>query len=309
MVPETSNPIPILTFISILLISFGSFLAIGPIIGIGLVLPFFDFDLDTLLTAISNPLGNPQAKLPTFIIQGTASLIGFVVVPMIYLKKMKDPFFKQLLVPKSPTPLALLQTALIAFTFMVVLAPIVEWNANMTFPGFLSGFENWARSHEQLLEQLTRYLTQFDNHGQFVLGFLVIAIIPAIGEELVFRGVIQNQVSFLTKKPHLAIWLTAFFFSAFHLQFFGFLPRMLLGVLFGYLYFWSGNLLIPIFAHFVNNGFTLLIVYLHQLGIIEFDLESTDQIELLPVIISILVAFGLMVNFRNSFAARNQGYD
>ena len=84
---------------------------------------------------------------------------------------------------------------------------------------------------------------------------------------------------------------------------------MVLGVLFGYLYFWSGNLLIPILAHFVNNGFTLLMVYLHQLGIIEFDLETTEEIQLLPVIISILVASGLIVSFRNSFSARNHGYE
>lgn len=307
--PGTSNPIPTPTFISLLLVSFGAFLAIGPLIGIGLALPFFDFDLDGLLIAISDPLNNPQAKIPTYIVQGTASIIGFVLVPWIYLTRIQAPFFNRLVILNLPRPLAVLQIALIGIAFMVALAPVVEWNAEMTLPGFLSGFETWAKDHELLLEQLTRFLTQFDNPGQFAIAFLVIAVIPAIGEELLFRGVIQNQVYFLTGRGHLAIWITAFFFSAFHLQFYGFLPRMLLGVLFGYLYYWSGNLIIPILAHFVNNGFTLTMVYLHQLGVVEFDLESTDQVELLPVMLSILVASGLIVNFRNSFSQKTPGYE
>ena len=309
IISADSKPIPILAFLSMLLVSFGAFLAIGPIIGIGLALPFFDFDLDSLLTAISDPLNNPNAKIPTFIIQGTASLIGFVVVPWAYLTRIQVPFFNKLMKPKLPKPLAVLQIVFIALAFMIALAPVVEWNANMTMPGFLSGFEEWARSHELLLEQLTRFLTRFDNPGQFAIGFLVIAVVPAIGEELLFRGVIQNQIFFLTGRGHLAIWITAFFFSAFHLQFYGFLPRMLLGVLFGYLYYWSGNLIIPILAHFVNNGFTLIMVYLNQLGVVEFDLESTDQVELLPVILSILVASGLIVNFRNSFSRKTTGHE
>ena len=81
---------------------------------------------------------------------------------------------------------------------------------------------------------------------------------------------------------------------------------MLLGVLFGYLYYWSGNLLIPMLAHFINNGFTLVVVYLHQLGIIEFDLESTNQIEILPVLISLFVAAGLILNFKKVNQTHNQ---
>ncbi len=307
MVDGSSYPIPIPTFVSLVLVSFGAFLAIGPLIGIGLALPFYDFDLDGLLTALSDPLNNPDVKIPTYIVQGTASLIGFVGVPFLYLKRTQVPFFRKLIVPNHPSAVEVFQVVLIGITFMVVLAPVVEWNANMNLPGFLSSFEEWAKSHEQLLERLTHFLTEFDNVGQFGMAFLVIAILPAIGEELLFRGVIQNQVRFLTGRPHLAIWLTAFFFSAFHLQFYGFLPRIFLGVLFGYLYYWSGNLLVPILAHFVNNGFTLLMVYLHQLGVVEIDLESSDQIELLPYIFSILLAFGLIVNFRKSFSGKIRG--
>ncbi len=293
---QNPKPLPNHTFISMILVSIGSFLVIGP--GALLV---FDLDQDSLGTILSDPANNPQAKIPIYIIQGTASLIGFVIVPLIYLSKIQIPFFRRMVVPQYPSVRAILQTAFIAVTFMVVLAPVVEWNANMTLPGFLFPLEEWARHYEWIMEQMTQYLTHFDNPGLFVLGVVVIAIIPAVGEELLFRGVVQNQIFFLTSRPHLAIWIAAFLFSAVHLQFFGFLPRMLLGVLLGYLYYWSGNLLIPILAHFVNNGIILTIIYLHQLGVIEFDLRSTDQIELLPVILSILVVSGLILNFRNSF--------
>src|SRR5690554_5832087 len=107
-------------------------------------------------------------------------------------------------------------------------------------------------------------MTRFDNAGDFILALIVIGLIPAVGEELLFRGLVQNQIGAITKNIHVAIWLAAFLFSTFHFQFYGFVPRMFLGVLFGYLYYWSGNLFIAMLAHFINNGLTLILLYMYQ---------------------------------------------
>jgi membrane protease YdiL (CAAX protease family) len=176
-------------------------------------------------------------------------------------------------------------------------------------PDFLKGFEYWAREKEDIAAELTAYLTQFDSFGNFALAFFVIAILAGVGEELVFRGMLQPELQRATGNIHAAIWISAILFSAIHLQFFGFVPRMLLGVMFGYLYYWSGNIIIPMLAHFVNNGFSLLMVYLYQLGIISIDLESGESASPLLVAFFTIITFGLLLYLKkfhrenNSFAS------
>ena len=96
----------------------------------------------------------------------------------------------------------------------------------------------------------------------------------------------KNHVLRITKNIHVAIWVGAFLFSLFHLQFYGLVPRMLLGVMFGYLYYFSGNIIYPMIAHFVNNGFTLIMLYFYQQGIVDFNIENTDVLPWPQVIFS-----------------------
>jgi len=103
----------------------------------------------------------------------------------------------------------------------------------------------------------------------------MIAILPAIGEELLFRGVLQRIFANWTKNIHLGVWIAAILFSAMHMQFYGFLPRMMLGVLFGYLFVWSGSLLLPILCHFINNGSA--VIYAYVAGVDQF-LEQEDSL-------------------------------
>jgi uncharacterized protein len=124
----------------------------------------------------------------------------------------------------------------------------------------------------------------------------MIAILPAIGEELMFRGVIQRIFTNWTKNYHWGIWISAFLFSAMHMQFYGFLPRMLLGGMFGYLLVWSGTMWVPILAHFVNNTMGVLGYYLIDKGTITKDIEEwgtgTEQI---PLLIFSIVLSGLLL--------------
>jgi membrane protease YdiL (CAAX protease family) len=140
----------------------------------------------------------------------------------------------------------------------------------------MDSFEQWAKLQEDKLKDLTIFLTEFRSFEQFLLGFIVIGILPGIGEELLFRGILQNKLKQLLGNAHIAIWLAAIIFSAFHLQFYGFVPRMLLGALFGYLYQWSGNLIYAMVAHFVNNGFTVIMMYLYQQNRIALDIDKQE---------------------------------
>jgi hypothetical protein len=190
-----------------------------------------------------------------------------------------------------------LLTAFVVIIFMAVNSVFIEWNAELDFPDAASDFEEWAREREDTATELTRFLTNFGSTGELILALVIIAVLPAIGEEVVFRGLIQNELYRGTKNIHISIWFAAFLFSAIHFQFFGFVPRLLLGALFGYLYYWSGNLWLAILAHFVNNAVSVMALYLYQKGTFTFDVESTDSAPTHMVIISAILTAGLLYYF------------
>lgn len=189
----------------------------------------------------------------------------------------------------------LLAAAALIVVILPFMSTLIAWNAGAHFPGALHGFEVWARASEDRAQGLTRFLTQFNSAGRFWVGVVVIAIVPAVSEELVFRGVIQkNLVRWFS--PHVGVWLGAAIFSAIHFQFFGFVPRFVLGLVLGYLYLWSGNILVSMAAHFTQNAFQLLILYLTQHGQFGwgFDPDSNDALPVGLVIPSALLTAGLL---------------
>lgn len=188
----------------------------------------------------------------------------------------------------------------IVIAFMPFDSLIIEWNQNLHLPETLSPLEQWMRNQEKSLAGMSKFLTTFTRADQLVIALLVIGVIASVGEETLFRGILQRNLSIWTRNPHVGIWLSAALFSAIHVQFLGFFPRMLLGALFGYLYFWSGNLWVPILAHFVNNGFTVLMVYMHQQKLVSVDIERTESIPMAGVLMSGLLTLGLLVYFQKS---------
>ncbi len=153
---------------------------------------------------------------------------------------------------------------------------LLSWcNQQITLPSFLSDLEMWMQAQEDNAAALTERFIKADTLGVLALNLLLMALLPAIGEELCFRGVIQKllqpmniashngQVS--NKAIHISVWVSAILFSAMHLQFYGFIPRMLLGAFFGYLLVWSGSLWLPVLAHFTNNAVVILFYNLYYM--------------------------------------------
>jgi len=189
----------------------------------------------------------------------------------------------------------LLGAAALIVVILPFMSTLIAWNAGVHFPAFLHDFEVWARTSEDRATVLTKFLTRFNSASRFWVGVVVIALVPAIAEELVFRGVIQkNLVRWFS--PHVGVWLGAAIFSAIHFQFFGFVPRFVLGLVLGYLYLWSGNILVSMAAHFTQNAFQLLIIYLTQRGQFGwgFDPDATDALPWTLVVPSVLLTAGLL---------------
>ena len=185
-------------------------------------------------------------------------------------------------------PMVFIVVALLVIGFMGFDALIIEWNQGMVLPEAMKGIEKWMKNSEEATGEMTKFLTTFKTPSQLIVALVVVAVLAGISEELLFRGVLQNITLRAFGNPHLAIWFAAFTFSFIHLQFYGFFPRMLLGALFGYLYYWTKNLWVPMFAHFVNNGFTLLMAYLYSTKAVKIDIEDTKSVPLSMALGSLL---------------------
>lgn len=187
---------------------------------------------------------------------------------------------------------------LLTIAFMPVNGLIIEVNQALKLPDSLAPLERWMRAKEDQVAELTKFLTTFRTVPQLLMAVLTIALLPAIGEEVLFRGILQRKFIVWAGNVHVGIWLAAALFSAIHLQFYGFVPRMLLGAMFGYLYVWSGTLWAPILAHFVNNGFQVLMLFLYQRRVTTIDVDSTDAVPLSVALVGAVLSVGALVLFK-----------
>ena len=151
----------------------------------------------------------------------------------------------------------------------------------------------WMDRSEATGNAMLAGVLTFERAPELLLALLTVAVVPAMSEELLFRGVLQGRLLGDRLGPHLAIWLAAALFSAVHLEFAGFLPRLLLGALLGYAYRWTGSLWIPILLHLLFNGVQVGMTYLS--GSFTPDTEmDTGLVALLPFgIVSLLLVLRL----------------
>lgn len=247
---------------------------------------------------------NAGERTIILVMQGVIAGSTFVLGPILYYITYE----RKPVSVVSPRPiqdvLELLWPLMMIPVFLPALELIVEWNKGMQLPGFLHGLEQWAFDKERQLDELTKQITDFSSVGQFLLGMLVIALLTGIGEELLFRGTIQPLMFRATGNWHAAIWITAIIFSAIHVQFYGFVPRMLLGVLFGYLYWWSGNIWVPILGHFMNNGLTVALLYLHKTGAVAIDPDQMPDVPIPAIIASAAIGGLALWRFRERYFVR-----
>ena len=280
---------PFTALLILLLFIAGGFF-VGNFVAMVLMNLLFNISLTDITRLTQDPNALPNGKLAVNLFQGVTHLFAFTVAPLVYLAFTGRSANAYLSPHKNiPLGLAILSALLILF-IMPANSWLIDWNAHVQFPQALKAFETWAKEKEETLKVLTEQLTVFDSPGQFMFGMLVFGLIPAIGEEIVFRGLLQRGVLQVTRNVHVAVWVTAFIFGAIHFQFYGFFPRMLLGAVLGYLYAWSGNIWVPIAGHFMNNGFTVLILYLQQRKIINFQIESTDAMPVSSILFSVVLS-------------------
>lgn len=155
---------------------------------------------------------------------------------------------------------------------------ITEWNLSLTLPDSLAGVEQWMRQSEQAAQAGVDVLMGGSTIGDLIIGLIVIGILPGVGEEFFFRGGMQRLIASTPRvSPHVAVWVTALIFSAVHLQFFGFIPRLLLGAYFGYLLYWTRSLWVPVLVHAVNNSIIVVTSWQARAGQSSIDVENVGS--------------------------------
>ncbi|WKK58603.1 CPBP family intramembrane glutamic endopeptidase [Sphingobacterium sp. BN32] len=229
------------------------------------------------ISSLGNPLSLAESNRSLLYLLLASSSLGTFLFPAILLQRLERDQFNYF--PSRDMRLNLFLG--LSFLFLLAASPIMElisrWNMEMSLPESLVGVETWMRTQEDAMAELTKSLVMVDSPRWLIVNILVMAVIPAIVEEFFFRGALQNICFRIFGNQHAAIWITAIIFSAIHVQFFGFFPRMILGLIFGYAFVWTKNIWVPVFAHFVNNATVTIIAFtFHKQGKTYDDLQSAD---------------------------------
>ena len=254
-------------FLKLLLLGMLSLAGLLVVVFLGLLLsmPFVGTDILKQLSALNehiNMLRYVQllSHLGLFIVP--AFVFAFLVhrKPLQYYRAASVPSFKMLI------PAALIIVAVVPLVFN-----LTQINQQLSLPESLSGLEDWMRRTEDETERVMERFLNVTSIQAYLFNILLIAVIPGIGEELIFRGAMQRIFRQWTGSAHVAVIVTAIIFSAIHFQFFSFLPRLLLGIMLGYMFVISGNIWVPVFAHFFNNAMAVTMYY------IAYNSEGLDQ--------------------------------
>lgn len=267
----------LLSLVVIVLVTFGVLVLLQGL-AVAFIPSLFNISLEDFMSLISGNYDVPNGRMAMLFAQGLGSGIGFWAASWFIIRFIEKAELHWDIQSARLNGKNLGLIVLMTLGGMLFNGLLVYWNAQLVLPESMAGMESWMKEMETQLMELTKFLTDFQSVSELLTGILVIGVFAGVGEELFFRGLIQPKMQGYFKSAHWGIWITAIIFSAIHVQFFGFLPRVFLGALFGYMYHYSGSLHYPILAHIFNNSLTVVVVYLSNQGYFDFDLESTDSV-------------------------------
>ncbi|GHT68401.1 hypothetical protein AGMMS50239_33380 [Bacteroidia bacterium] len=191
--------------------------------------------------------------------------LGFFIFPALLTAYLFSENYKDYLYLNTPFNGSTVFWTILSMIFVLpFLNLITQLNQQLVLPDFLKGVEEYMKTMEEANGKLIESMLRAENIQAIIFNVLIVAVFAAVGEEFIFRGVLQKIFSQMIRNKHIVIWSVAFLFSFIHFQFYGFIPRMLLGAYFGYLLDFTKNLWIPILAHFTNNFLGVILFTIYQ---------------------------------------------
>lgn len=230
------------------------------------------FLLGSLIIAVvlKGELTPARITIMTVIQDVMVFILPVIVTAMIITRRPAE--FLQ--VGKSPGVINVLLVVMVFLVSVPAMNYVIDWNQNLSLPESLANLDAWLRVREAAATDMTNMMMGGTSVMSLVVGILTMGVLAGFSEEIFFRAGLQRLMTTSGVNIHVAVWVTAVLFSAVHFQFFGFVPRMLLGVFFGYLYVWSGSLWLPVAAHAINNTFACVSMWLSNAGYINFDINT-----------------------------------
>ena len=185
--------------------------------------------------------------------------IAMFIIPVFIFARLCDPKPAEYLGLRSAKPIYFILGTVV----LIIALPFVDWTGtiNHSLIPETTGLGKWMKSMEEDAGQQISFMLKREGIGELFLNLLFVAVFAGVGEELFFRGILQRLFIKLFKNPWAGIIATAIIFSAIHLQFYGFIPRFILGVLLGLIYWYSGSLWPAIFAHFAYDAFAVIVIH------------------------------------------------
>lgn len=280
-----------LTKLFLLLFGMLSVFFIITFLGLLLAIPIFDLSLDEINMIIKNSLEDAETGFIKYF-QSIQSLGFFVVPGVLFWYLFVDDKKHESKHPKKMNVIAVILIFLTIISMVPLISALVTWNAEIQFPSGMAEFETTLQKLENDAAALTEKILSGNSFQQFLINLLIIAVLPAIGEEFIFRGVLQKILTDWTKNSFVAILIAGIIFSAFHLQFYGFIPRLLLGIYFGYIFYWSKSIWFAVWAHFLNNALAVSLYFLSLKNISLFpSWFGEESISIINLITGTVISF------------------
>ena len=251
-----------------------------------------------LLSGVLMDAGGIDRKVAMLRIATIAQDLLMMVVPALVTALIctRQPV-RLLAIAKAPDVRMTVSAIMVMLVSSPLMSWIIDWNASMHLPESMSALEASIRSMEDSAAGAVDMILGPHDIPNLIVSILIVGVLAGFSEEIFFRGALQRLLASARIGNIASIWTAAFIFSAIHMQFFGFVPRLLLGAYFGYLLLWSGSLWLPVLAHTVNNSLYIILKYTTGSG----DIEPASAAGSAAVIAisAILTAAGLWILWKN----------
>ncbi len=291
------------------LIIVGIVLMVGTIVftGIAVGISSLIWGMADAMSAMEGQFTNNNQINSLKLIQIASQLAMFVMPPLVLwaiMRKDEPNYLGLTNVPNAHQIFIILSLFIVSIPFLQY---IIMLNESMSLGDSLSGIEVWMREQQDKNDFIVEKFLQNASPLSLIANLLVMAVMPAIGEELFFRGLLTSWFKKVTSNIHINIIITSIIFSAIHFQFYGFIPRFLLGMALGYTYYWTKSIWAPILLHFVNNAVTVLVYFYINSNELTIDPQEFGTVDSTPVVILSAVSIGALMYLLSKNKDRREG--
>ena len=274
---------------------------VGSILAMLLIEPILGITVMGNTEVLNIYSNNPATPMALKFFQLFQVFFSFIVPAHLFARFHSNKQSAEYLKLNSTPTIHFVLAALLIFLISPLISFLNEINQNIHLPSSMANIENTFKALEEKSKIATELFLQVNSTADFIVNFFIVAILAAVSEELIFRGVLQRLMGTVVRNIHLNIFICASIFSAFHLQFYGFLPRLALGLLLGYSFHFSKSLWVPILIHFLNNGTAVVFDLLYKRNLTSLNPNENEYFGYVGLMISLISTITLFWYWNNIY--------